>query len=840
MNNKKGFTLIEVLAVITIIGVIALITTPIVDRAIQRTGQKVFITNEKSLASATENYFSNNLTKLPANISDKDVIFLNELVVEGYIKPIKDIKNKDNECDGYVVVEKTKSYMYDYDPYLNCSEKFVSDNYYNNPPMLKINGESLIRVQKNTTYTDLGAIAIDAKDGDITNNITVTNNVNTSINDVYNVTYNITNSRGVSVQKIRTVVVVNDINSKDFTAPVITLLGSSSVEIFTGDTYVDAGATARDNKDGNITNKIIVTNNVNTAVIGTYTVTYDVFDNNGNKATTVTRNVVVKFNNAVCFTFDSATNTITGYSTTNPLCTLDVNIPSKINGIDVKVIGNSAFLNKKLTNVTIPNSVTSIGNNAFDSNQLTSIAIPTSVTSIGNHAFFINKLTSVTIPTSVTSIGNSAFNKNQLTSVTIPSGVISIGTYAFFANQLTSVTISNSVTSIGNAAFNNNKLPDAQAFIYARNTDGSINDTRLVSYGGITRGSVVIPNNVVYIEMEAFASNQLTGVTIPSSVTSIGDHAFSGNQLTSVTIPSSVTSISNHAFSNNQLTSITIPNSVTSIGDYAFFVNQLTSVTIPNSVTSIRYGTFNNNQLTSVTIPDSITSIGDYAFSNNQLTSITIPSSVISIGSRAFFINQLTGVTIPSSVTSIGKGAFNNNKLSDAQAFIYAKNADGSINNTMLVSYGGINRSNVVIPSSVTSIGDYAFYSNQLASVTIQSSVTSIGDYAFSNNQLANITIPSSVTNIGSYTFSNNQLTSVIIPNSITSINIGVFYRNQLTSITIPNSVTSIGSSAFQYNKIPQDSAIIQRAEGTVIIGASCFNNNGTDGNTTITPKYVP
>ena len=137
----------------------------------------------------------------------------------------------------------------------------------------------------------------------------------------------------------------------------------------------------------------------------------------------------------VCFTYTTNNNevTITGYKwntkgcLSNTTSTVELDIPSSIDGKTVKFIGNNAFELNNLTSVTIPNSVTSIGNDAFYRNQLTSVTIPNSVTSIAGGAFEGNQLTgSLVIPDSVTSIGYDAFRSNNLTSVTIPNSVTNI------------------------------------------------------------------------------------------------------------------------------------------------------------------------------------------------------------------------------------------------------------------------------------------------------------------------------------------------------------------------------------------------------------------------------
>ena len=175
-----------------------------------------------------------------------------------------------------------------------------------------------------------------------------------------------------------------------------------------------------------------------------------------------------------------------------------------------------------------------LNNGAFSGcSGLTNITIPDSVTSIENFAFYdCSGLKSITIPDSVTSIGDSVFSGcSGLTEIKIPDSVKSIGDYAFYeCSGLTSVTIPDSVTSIGeNAFFGCNKLIQKEGNVHyvdqwAVDCDSSVKEVTLragtkgiADYtfrGYTTLKSVTIPESVLYIGQYAFKDCPLESVTV--------------------------------------------------------------------------------------------------------------------------------------------------------------------------------------------------------------------------------------------------------------------------------------------------------------------------------------
>ena len=160
-------------------------------------------------------------------------------------------------------------------------------------PVISLLGDNPLEIVVGDPYVEPGATALDDVDGDISANIVIdASAVNTAVEDSYTVTYNVSDAAGNPAAEVTRT--VNVVAAPDTTPPVITLVGDDPLEVALGDPYVEPGASALDDVDGDISANIVIdASAVNTAVEDSYTVTYNVSDAAGNPAVEVTRTVTV-------------------------------------------------------------------------------------------------------------------------------------------------------------------------------------------------------------------------------------------------------------------------------------------------------------------------------------------------------------------------------------------------------------------------------------------------------------------------------------------------------------------------------------------------------------------
>jgi hypothetical protein len=475
-------------------------------------------------------------------------------------------------------------------------------------------------------------------------------------------------------------------------------------------------------------------------------------------------------------------------------------------------VGSSCFGYNSISSFTFPASMTEIPSGCFSYNSFTELTIPSTVTSIGSNAFAHNDIATLNLNEGLEEIGTSVFYLNNLTSVSIPSSVVLVDEKAFSRNDITEVTVENSVV-LGGGAFTNNEIvtvngESSDGLFYKRNGDGTIDYTTLTSYGG-TESVITLSDDITVIDNYAFWQCGLTSIEVSDALTYIGSSAFYQTGLNSINIPSSLKYIGSQAFRSCDLTSFTFPKSIEYIGSEAFSYGDLTSVTF-ESESNIQY-------------------ISAHAFSYQDDLDYTIILPTSGIDGFINYYDNEGNIYSPGSEFDNGQGCFARYSETLTLDDIVFDETTGTI-----TDYTG-SATDIIIPESfivdgvtvaVTTIGESAFYDNDLFSVEMANSITTIEASAFkSNSSMESVTLSTGLTTIGDDAFAGS-----VPDDGITLPNTGTWHTSYY--YTVGTEVTKItSSSAYKYHHlvytvsfVDYDTTLLE--EDVVVYGTSASAPN--------------
>ena len=293
---------------------------------------------------------------------------------------------------------------------------------------------------------------------------------------------------------------------------------------------------------------------------------------------------------------DDGSAMITSYSAKfwhdpDPNFTVELNIPSEIDGHLVTAIGDGALRESatKISGITLPPTIKEIGNRAIDCRYLKNLKLNDGLEVIKDYAINCGDLLeTLVIPESVKYIGDEAISGEALKNITMPGGLEYMGKRIFFGSAYDK-DANNRVDGI---QYHGQYLIAGIRIGYAEidNPDPSAPTENKQIHEWEAVGDIEIREGTTLMGVDAFEMSDITSVKFPSTLKSISKLGFSWcKKLNNVVIPGNVKEIGDNAFSwNESLTNLTIEEGVEHIGQAAFFrCNNLNEVTIPKSVTRI-------------------------------------------------------------------------------------------------------------------------------------------------------------------------------------------------------------------------------------------------------------
>ena len=507
-----------------------------------------------------------------------------------------------------------------------------------------------------------------------------------------------------------------------------------------------------------------------------------------------------------------------------------LDIPTSINGQTVTAIGEKAFYNTVIEEITIPSSVLEIDGFAFaNCKNLKKVTFSNGLETIGEGAFYnCVKIPSLDLPDSLKSIGLGAFAIDlQLTDLEDGKKAITS-----VENELTKISLpfigatpSLSATSYFAYIFGANRVTDNFKSDEGETVTFNGEEVTVNHYNVIPQSltDVTVKTSGAIADAAFFYCFNLEQITVvDDNLTSIGDYAFEGCENADVYGVENASFIGNRAFLFSGFEGAEFEN-VYSIGDLAFAYTNLSSFTFPDGIATIGDMAFAYTSLQEVSFPESVESIGDMAFYGcNDLVSARFENPVpCNLGGTLFTVVDGEDVYY-SDVKIFVPDFFDGEKYSyelyredlylrDYASGIFSEKyerhlgyvvEDGILLGYITMPYEEF--TTVKVPVGVDKIADFAFYNcARIITVEMPEGFTTIGKYAFYNcTKVQNLVMPTTLKEIDDYAFTGffvgNNISRLYFPEGMERIGDGAFMSSfNLKILNIPSTVTYLGYLSF-------------------------------------------
>ncbi len=510
--------------------------------------------------------------------------------------------------------------------------------------------------------------------------------------------------------------------------------------------------------------------------------------------------------------------------------------PTSLTTINASTFMNDALLTKfgyyssEDEKYHFPSKLTTIGKQAFSGAAFSTVVIPETVTKLLDQAFENNKaLTTVTFGGKLTTVNSSTgfgakvfMGCTALNSVTIRANTKALGNYLFGNSEdtvspvLTSLSLPSTLTTLGEGVFTYSNI----ATIDLSSTSVTAVPVKGFQYAKTT--TVKLPTKCTEIKNYAFQGAAVTELDLSKVAkfpTSKGYAAFQDSALTKVTLNSKITAGKFEFYNAKSLQTVELGTSfdlgLTTASSSGNHINMfqnctaLKTIKLTDKVTILPYYFFDGcTSLTTVENLSKVKTLGNYVFKNTAIQTADL-SSATAIGASSFQgCTSLKSVTLNNSLTALNNDLFNG---CTALQTINLPTSLQTIGNNVFQYCSSLTSTSIsALPSTVTSIGTYAFRGTGLTSIDLSAATgltilggtsksTSSNAYTFADcTKLETVKLPTSLQYIPGYAFMNcTALKDISIPASVILIGNEAFANAGLTSITLPKSLESLGNSVF-------------------------------------------